>query len=50
MHQTCVLTGDDGTDVTVLRQENDPPQVLRGGFGNVLDLLRACWSNRREVA
>ncbi|MDZ4825015.1 MAG: hypothetical protein SGJ13_00935 [Actinomycetota bacterium] len=50
VHQTCVLTGDAGTDVTVLRQENDPPQVLRGGVGVVLDLLRACWSNRREVA
>jgi len=48
MHQTCVVHGDDGTDVTVLRQDGDPPQVMRGGIGFVLDLMRACWANRRE--
>jgi hypothetical protein len=48
MHQTCVVYGD-GIDVTVLRCEHDPPEVLRGGVGLVLELLLSCWARRRVV-
>jgi hypothetical protein len=46
MHHTCVVFGDDACDVTVLRTDGDPPRLMRGGTGFVLDLMRACWSHR----
>ncbi len=46
MHQTCLVYGN-GVDVTVLRYEDEQPQVLRGGVGVVLELMLACWARRR---
>jgi hypothetical protein len=48
MHQTVLVYGD-GVDVSVLRYDDEPPQVLRGGVGVVLELMLACWARRREV-
>jgi hypothetical protein len=47
MHQTALVYGPIGADVTILRVEDDPPQVMRGAVGAVVDLLRSCWANRR---
>lgn len=49
VHHTCVVYGD-GADVSVLRTGADPPQVLTGAVGSVLDRLVACWARRPEVA
>jgi len=49
MHQTCVVY-DDGIDVSVLRYGDEPPQVLRGGVGVVLELMLAIWARRRVVS
>jgi hypothetical protein len=47
IHHTCLVYGA-GSDVSVVRYEDDEPLIMRDGVGVVLDLLRACWSRRRE--
>jgi hypothetical protein len=47
IHHTCVVHGD-GTDVSVVRYDDGRPLLMHDGVGVVLELLRACWSRRRE--
>jgi hypothetical protein len=47
VHHTALVYGD-GADVSVLRYEGESPLLLRDGVGLVLDLLRACWAQRRH--
>lgn len=48
MHHTCVVYGD-GIDVSVLRCDGEPVQVLRDGVGIVLELLLCCWARNRRA-
>ena len=50
MHQTAIVYGPDGTDVSVLECVGEPLQVLRGAVGVVPELMRACWARRRRSA
>jgi hypothetical protein len=47
IHHTCLVCGA-GADVSVVRYEDGEPLTMRDGVGVVLDLLRACWSRRRD--
>ncbi len=47
--RSTVLVYGDGIDVSVLRQGADEPQLLRGGVGLVLDLMRSCWAQARTA-
>ena len=47
IHHTALVYGD-GKDVSVLRCEDDEPQLLRGAVGVVPELLCACWVSRRH--
>jgi hypothetical protein len=49
IHHTALVYGN-GTDVSVLRYDDEEPLVLRGGVGFVLELLQACWARRRSSA
>ena len=40
MHQTAIVYGPDGTDVSVLECVGEPLQVLRGAVGVVPELMR----------
>jgi hypothetical protein len=48
VHATTLVYGD-GDDITVMRTEDGPAELMRGGVGVVAELLRACWSARREA-
>jgi hypothetical protein len=48
IHHTCVVFGN-GSDVSVLRYDDEPPIVLHDGVGLVLDLMRACWARRHAA-
>ncbi len=47
IHHTCLIHGD-GADISVVRYEDGEPVLMHDGIGVVLDLLRACWSRRRD--
>jgi hypothetical protein len=47
IHHTCLVFGA-GADISVVRYEGGEPMLMHDGVGAVLDLLRACWSRRRE--
>ena len=48
IHATTLVYGA-GDDITVMRTEDGPPELMRGGVGVVAQLLRACWAARRTA-
>src|SRR5438128_2457786 len=43
VHQTTLVFGEGGADISVVRCDGEPPQVMTGGIGTIPELMRACW-------